>query len=74
MKFVYKALASVFGAGYSPIASGTVGSAVTIVAIYLLGARATMGLPYLIGAVLLLPIGAFICGRGEVLWGTTAER
>lgn len=69
MKFVYKVLASVFGVGYSPVASGTVGSAVTIVVIYFLGPRATMGLPYLIGAVLLLPIGAFISGKGEMLWG-----
>ena len=59
-------LASVFGAGYSPVAAGTVGSFVTLVAIWLLPlTRLRIG----VALVVVIVIGIWACSRVERVLG-----
>ena len=59
-------LASVFGAGYAPVASGTVGSFVTVVAIWLLPLTP---LRIAVALVVVTPIGIWAGSRVERLLG-----
>ncbi|MFP4458350.1 MAG: phosphatidylglycerophosphatase A [Candidatus Zixiibacteriota bacterium] len=68
----WKTLASVFGAGYSPVASGTVGSFLTYIILAIIFAADpdfTVSLWYILVVIALMPIGAIICQKGEDIWG-----
>ncbi len=60
-------LASVFGAGYAPVASGTVGSFVTVLAIWLLPLTP---LRILVALVVVTLIGIWSGSRVERVLGT----
>ncbi len=66
MRIFQKAIATFFGAGYAPIASGTVGSFFAAVLIWFL--IPTQSIWYAISLIILLPIGAYFCGFGEKFW------
>ncbi len=69
MRFIEKVIATFFGAGYSPIASGTVGSLVAAVVIWFLIPTQS---PYFVaGTLILIPVAAHFCGVGEKFWGKT---
>jgi len=60
------AIATVGGAGYAPVAPGTVGSAITVVALWLLP-FSIVGLTVFLGVVLV--VGTWAAGRAERLMG-----
>ena len=65
-------LASFLGTGFFPVASGTVGSFAAflgLLIIYSNDPSFTISLWYLILTLMILPIGAIICQRGEDMWG-----
>ena len=66
MGFFKKFLASFFGAGYSPIAPGTAGSALAAIIIWL--AVPTQSIWYIVAVLALIPIAAMLCGVGEKFW------
>ncbi|MCD6594681.1 phosphatidylglycerophosphatase A [bacterium] len=65
MKIIKKIIATFLGAGYSPIASGTVGSFFAAVLIWFLP---TQSIWYVMSLIVLLPIAAYFCSFGEKFW------
>jgi len=72
MKLFQKLLATFFGAGYSPIASGTLGSALAAALIWFLLPTQTPW--YAIGTFAAAIIFVPICGVGEKLWAEKDSR
>ena len=72
MRFIQKLLATFFGAGYSPIASGTLGSAFAAILIWFL--LPTQSPWYIVGVLVAIPVTAPFCAVGEKLWGQKDAR
>ncbi len=68
MHFLKKLIATFFGAGYSPFASGTVGSAFACVLFWFLPSDSVY---FAVGTILLLPVGAYFCSVGQEFWHKT---
>ena len=70
-------MASFFGAGYSPTASGTVGTLVIFIILFTHGYLIpdfTSGLPYIFACLFVIPFGALVCQKGQDMWGDDASR
>jgi phosphatidylglycerophosphatase A len=65
---VAKAIATAFGAGYSPIAPGTCGTAVAVPLAYAL--RSTGVWPYVAITLAITAIGIWAADRADRAWGT----
>jgi phosphatidylglycerophosphatase A len=66
--FFARALATAFGAGYSPIAPGTAGTAVAVPLAYL--AAPLPWWQFLIVTAVVTAIGIWAAGRADASWGT----
>ncbi|MCD6417433.1 phosphatidylglycerophosphatase A [bacterium] len=66
MKFFVKIISTFFGMGYSPIASGTAGSALAAAIIWFF--LPTQSYWYIAGIIIIIPLAAPFCGVGEKFW------
>ena len=66
MRLIKKILATFFGVGYCPVASGTAGSFAAAILIWFL--VPTQSIWFIAIVILTVPIAAFFCGVGEKFW------
>lgn len=73
MKIIYKTLATFFGAGYAPIAPGTVGALFAAIAVYIWQVvdsnLEVYGWPLLIVTIITTLIGVYVTDQLESEWG-----
>ncbi|MGC9324752.1 MAG: phosphatidylglycerophosphatase A family protein [Desulfomonilia bacterium] len=72
LAIISRTIASFFGAGYSPVAPGTVGTLATV-PLYLLIRRWSLG-AYVIFLTILVGIGIVVSGVMEQAWGKDPSR
>ncbi len=74
---IWITLASFFGAGYAPSGSGTVGTILAFIFLFIIGYRNPVfafSIPYMIACVLIIPLGSLISEKGRQMWGEDASR
>ncbi len=72
MRIFTKIIATFFGMGYSPLASGTAGSALAAVIIWFF--LPTQSYWYIAGVLVFIPLAAPFCGVGEKFWKVEDSR
>lgn len=70
-RYTGTAIATVFGAGYFPIAPGTAGSLISVIVFFLIPAGNSL---HLLILAVILPVGYWGCSIGQRLWGDDPSR